>query len=117
MDKLLEWAQDRDAWENLWSSDLRLLVHCKLSCANFQNALKAQFFIYISVVLMCVDILYFLLGLSYDRTVMHLHIKWGVAVGPTVMGAGTRHLPPSSSSSSSSSTKRMQASTASVSET
>ena len=65
MDKLLEWAQDIDAWENLWSSDLRLLVHCKLSCANFQNALKAQFFIYISVLLMCVDILYFLLGLSY----------------------------------------------------
>ena len=30
-----------------------------------------------------------------DRTVTHLHIKWGVAVGPTVIGAGTRHLPPS----------------------
>jgi len=30
-----------------------------------------------------------------DRTVTHLHIKWGVAVGPTVVGAGTRHLPPS----------------------
>jgi len=28
-----------------------------------------------------------------DRTVTHLHIKWGVAVGPTVIGAGTRHLP------------------------
>jgi len=30
-----------------------------------------------------------------DRTVTHLHIKWGVAVGPTVVGAGTQHLPPS----------------------
>jgi len=30
-----------------------------------------------------------------DRTVTHLHIKWSVAVGPTVVGAGTRHLPPS----------------------
>ena len=30
-----------------------------------------------------------------DRTVTHLHIKWGVAVGPIVIGAGTRHLPPS----------------------
>jgi len=30
-----------------------------------------------------------------DRTVMHLHIKWGVAVGPIDVGAGTRHLPPS----------------------
>ena len=30
-----------------------------------------------------------------DRTVTHLHIKWGVAVGPIVVGAGTRHLPPS----------------------
>ena len=30
-----------------------------------------------------------------DRDVTHLHIKWGVAVGPTVIGAGTRHLPPS----------------------
>ena len=30
-----------------------------------------------------------------DRTVTHLHIKWGVAVGPTVIGAGTRQLPPS----------------------
>ena len=32
-----------------------------------------------------------------DRTVTHLHIKWGVAVGSTVVGAGrpTRHLPPS----------------------
>ena len=28
-----------------------------------------------------------------DRTVTHLHIKWGVALGPTVIGAGTRHLP------------------------
>jgi len=28
-----------------------------------------------------------------DRTVMHLHIKWGVALGPIVVG--TRHLPPS----------------------
>jgi len=24
-----------------------------------------------------------------DRTVTHLHIKWGVSVGPTVIGAGT----------------------------
>ena len=30
-----------------------------------------------------------------DRDVTHLHIKWGVAVGPNVIGAGTRHLPPS----------------------
>ena len=30
-----------------------------------------------------------------DRTVTHLHIKWGVALGPIVVGAGTRHLPPS----------------------
>ena len=30
-----------------------------------------------------------------DRTVTHLHIKWGVALGRTVIGAGTRHLPPS----------------------
>ena len=30
-----------------------------------------------------------------DRDVTHLHIKWGVAVGSTVIGAGTRHLPPS----------------------
>jgi len=30
-----------------------------------------------------------------DRDVTHLHIKWGVAVGRTVIGAGTRHLPPS----------------------
>jgi len=30
-----------------------------------------------------------------DRDVTHLHIKWGVAVGPNVVGAGTRHLPPS----------------------
>jgi len=28
-----------------------------------------------------------------DRTVTHLHIKWGVALGPIVVGAGTRHLP------------------------
>jgi len=34
-------------------------------------------------------------GLYNDRTVTHLHIKWGVAVGPIVVGAGTRHLPPS----------------------
>jgi len=26
---------------------------------------------------------------------MHLHIKWGVALGPIVVGAGTEHLPPS----------------------
>ena len=25
----------------------------------------------------------------------HLHIKWGVALGRTVIGADTRHLPPS----------------------
>ena len=30
-----------------------------------------------------------------DRTITHLHIKWGVALGPIVVGAGTRHLPPS----------------------
>ena len=30
-----------------------------------------------------------------DRTVTHLHIKCGVALGPIVIGAGTRHLPPS----------------------
>ena len=30
-----------------------------------------------------------------ERDVMHLHIKWGVTVGPNVIGAGTRHLPPS----------------------
>jgi len=30
-----------------------------------------------------------------DGTVTHLHIKWGVAVSPIVVGAGTRHLPPS----------------------
>ena len=30
-----------------------------------------------------------------DRTVTHLHIKWGVALGPIVVGADTRHLPPS----------------------
>jgi len=30
-----------------------------------------------------------------DRTVTHLHIKWGAALGPIVVGAGTRHLPPS----------------------
>jgi len=30
-----------------------------------------------------------------DRDVTHLHIKCGVAVGPTSIGAGTRHLPPS----------------------
>jgi len=30
-----------------------------------------------------------------DRDVTHLHIKWGVALGPTVIAAGTRHLPPS----------------------
>ena len=30
-----------------------------------------------------------------DRDVTHLRIKWGVVVGPTVIGAGTRHLPPS----------------------
>jgi len=30
-----------------------------------------------------------------DRTVTHLHVKWGVALGRTVIGAGTRHLPPS----------------------
>ena len=36
------------------------------------------------------------LYLTYnDRTVTHLHIKWGVALGPIVVGAGTRHLPPS----------------------
>jgi len=29
-----------------------------------------------------------------DRDVTHLHIKWGVALGPTVIGAGTRHSPP-----------------------
>ena len=28
-----------------------------------------------------------------DRTVTHLHIKWGVALGPIVVGADTRHLP------------------------
>ena len=34
--------------------------------------------------------------LTYNyRTVTHLHNKWGVAVGSTVIGAGTRHLPPS----------------------
>ena len=33
--------------------------------------------------------------LTYNyRTVTHLHIKWGVAVGPIVVGSGTRHLPP-----------------------
>jgi len=30
-----------------------------------------------------------------DRTVTHLHIKWGVALGRIVVGGGTRHLPPS----------------------
>jgi len=30
-----------------------------------------------------------------DRTVTHLHIKWGVALGQIVVGDGTRHLPPS----------------------
>jgi len=30
-----------------------------------------------------------------DRTVTHLHIKWRMALGPIVVGAGTRHLPPS----------------------
>jgi len=30
-----------------------------------------------------------------DRTVTHLRIRWGVALGPIVVGAGTRHLPPS----------------------
>ena len=29
-----------------------------------------------------------------DGTVTHLHIKWGVALGPIVVGVGTRHLPP-----------------------
>ena len=29
-----------------------------------------------------------------DRTVTHPHIKWGVALGPIVVGAGTRHFPP-----------------------
>ena len=29
-----------------------------------------------------------------DRTVTHLHIKWGVALGAIVVGAGTRHFPP-----------------------
>ena len=30
-----------------------------------------------------------------DRTVTHLHIKWGVALGAIVVGGGTRYLPPS----------------------
>jgi len=30
-----------------------------------------------------------------DRTVTHLHIKWRVALGLIVVGAGTLHLPPS----------------------
>jgi len=30
-----------------------------------------------------------------DRTVTHLHIKWGMALGPIVVGSGTPHLPPS----------------------
>ena len=28
-----------------------------------------------------------------DRDVTHLHIKWGVALGPTVIGAGTTFAP------------------------
>ena len=33
--------------------------------------------------------------ITYNDQTTHLHIKWGVALGPIVAGAGTRHLPPS----------------------
>ena len=46
--------------------------------------------LYKRVALAVVDILTY-----NDRHVTHLHIKWGVAVGPTGIGAGTWHLPPS----------------------
>jgi len=46
----------------------RLLIPCSVYCP---------------VASVCVILTY------NDRTVTHLHIKWGVALGPIVVGAGT----------------------------
>ena len=54
-----------------------LLTHFTVIVVTARNLLQAQILTY------------------NDRTVTHLHIKWGVALGPIVVGADTRHLPPS----------------------
>ena len=80
-------------WWAAWSSTIIIMVwltiqvndftapsHCRCS-GNLHNTDAESS-------LLCI--------LTYnDRTVTHLHIKWGVALGPIVVGAGTRHLPPS----------------------
>jgi len=64
-----------------------------LSAKNFENRLTSGEVVGKSLVSLTHGVAYILI--YNDRTVTHLHIKWVVALGPIVVGAGTRHLPPS----------------------
>ena len=76
-------------------------------CSCLMNAIYVQFFVHWHLIgwnHVCQGRVTFILNFSFnfeciltynDRDVTHLHIKWGVALGPIVVGAGTRHLPPS----------------------